>query len=408
MTSSQQAQIDPSMDQILASIRAMISEEEDAGPRQPGHAKKGELSMVVNNTDGNASHPSHDDRTKTPDIAHTPTEDTSEEDTSENTPVFVAAHVEDEDDILDLTEEVTSDKDTIENIIADLKAEGISEAAADIESALANHARAHAIADPTKSDRPVEKETEATIERVSEAAIPMPAQASVSDPMISAHTVSAHTVSTHPVSAAISDAHSSQDREAITPLLAKETPESQTDKEMRQEASAEQSVARSAEVSAATSKPIQEMPPITAVTLETAHVDHEQGDQQHDAEQAVPTPSAPVSAQPAAPAIAPDMVSEKISQTVQAIETEQQDSSCMLSQDAMAKAQAAIAELSQLKKTLSHDMTPETVGDKTVNALATDLLKPMLKAWLDANLPSLVRCIVTEQVEKVIRGNKTP
>ena len=46
-------------------------------------------------------------------------------------------------------------------------------------------------------------------------------------------------------------------------------------------------------------------------------------------------------------------------------------------------------------------VTSQNVGDYTVDALMREMLKPLLKDWLDANLPSLVKWIVTEQIENM-------
>ena len=49
-------------------------------------------------------------------------------------------------------------------------------------------------------------------------------------------------------------------------------------------------------------------------------------------------------------------------------------------------------------------MTPERVGGYTVEELMRELLRPMLKDWLDTHLPSLVKWLVTEQIEKMLQG----
>ena len=45
---------------------------------------------------------------------------------------------------------------------------------------------------------------------------------------------------------------------------------------------------------------------------------------------------------------------------------------------------------------------PEEVGSQTIENLTKDILKPLLKEWLDVNLPKIVRSIVNEQVEKIM------
>ncbi|MCG7394059.1 DUF2497 domain-containing protein [Microvirga sp. ACRRW] len=40
----------------------------------------------------------------------------------------------------------------------------------------------------------------------------------------------------------------------------------------------------------------------------------------------------------------------------------------------------------------------------TVEELMKEMLRPMLKAWLDENLPSLVERLVQAEIERVTRG----
>jgi cell pole-organizing protein PopZ len=43
---------------------------------------------------------------------------------------------------------------------------------------------------------------------------------------------------------------------------------------------------------------------------------------------------------------------------------------------------------------------------RTLEDLVTDLLRPMLKAWLDENLPPLVERLVRAEIERVARGGR--
>lgn len=43
---------------------------------------------------------------------------------------------------------------------------------------------------------------------------------------------------------------------------------------------------------------------------------------------------------------------------------------------------------------------------KTIEDLTKDLLKPMVKQWLDDNLPNLVERLVREEIERVARGRR--
>ena len=41
---------------------------------------------------------------------------------------------------------------------------------------------------------------------------------------------------------------------------------------------------------------------------------------------------------------------------------------------------------------------------RTLDEMVSDMLKPMLKAWLDDNLPGMVERIVRDEIERVSRG----
>lgn len=53
---------------------------------------------------------------------------------------------------------------------------------------------------------------------------------------------------------------------------------------------------------------------------------------------------------------------------------------------------------------LSHTMLGQ--NPRTLEDLVRDMLKPMLKAWLDDNLPHLVERLVRAEIERVSRGRK--
>ena len=55
---------------------------------------------------------------------------------------------------------------------------------------------------------------------------------------------------------------------------------------------------------------------------------------------------------------------------------------------------------------LSAAMTPGSAvpaGDRTIEAFLADLVRPELKAWLDAHLPGLVERIVEREIKKLVR-----
>lgn len=45
-------------------------------------------------------------------------------------------------------------------------------------------------------------------------------------------------------------------------------------------------------------------------------------------------------------------------------------------------------------------------GSRTLEDLVRDMLRPMLKAWLDDNLPALVERLVRQEIERVARGGR--
>jgi hypothetical protein len=43
---------------------------------------------------------------------------------------------------------------------------------------------------------------------------------------------------------------------------------------------------------------------------------------------------------------------------------------------------------------------------RTLEDLVSEMLRPLLKAWLDVNLPPLVERLVREEIERVSRGRR--
>jgi len=68
-----------------------------------------------------------------------------------------------------------------------------------------------------------------------------------------------------------------------------------------------------------------------------------------------------------------------------------------------AASSAAFAEITnRLRERRSSDMLLGN-GAITIEDLVRDLLKPMLRDWLDANLPSLVERLVHEEIKRIAR-----
>jgi cell pole-organizing protein PopZ len=64
----------------------------------------------------------------------------------------------------------------------------------------------------------------------------------------------------------------------------------------------------------------------------------------------------------------------------------------------------AMASVGQAFGMLSHTIL--TQNARTLEDLVKDMLKPMLKAWLDDNLPPLVERLVRTEIERVARGGR--
>jgi hypothetical protein len=65
---------------------------------------------------------------------------------------------------------------------------------------------------------------------------------------------------------------------------------------------------------------------------------------------------------------------------------------------------ASVAALSQLAAmSAKRDGLGLGNGQLTIEELVRDLLKPMLRDWLDANLPGMVERLVHEEIERMVR-----
>lgn len=75
----------------------------------------------------------------------------------------------------------------------------------------------------------------------------------------------------------------------------------------------------------------------------------------------------------------------------------------ILSQDTVKKSLEALKGLDRI-----HDKTLETLrdgsfGEQTMEEFVVNMIRPLLKTWLDTNLPSLVKWVVTEQIEQLMK-----
>lgn len=71
------------------------------------------------------------------------------------------------------------------------------------------------------------------------------------------------------------------------------------------------------------------------------------------------------------------------------------ESDAIVSPDAAAASRLALSNLSRLI------VKPEVSGSDTLEGLVRELLKPMLKDWLDAHLPAIVERVVAQEVARI-------
>jgi len=68
----------------------------------------------------------------------------------------------------------------------------------------------------------------------------------------------------------------------------------------------------------------------------------------------------------------------------------------MLSPEAAASAESAFSRLAD-------SLVSRSAGGRSIEDITRDLLRPMLKQWLDEHLPALVERLVREEIERVAR-----
>jgi len=77
----------------------------------------------------------------------------------------------------------------------------------------------------------------------------------------------------------------------------------------------------------------------------------------------------------------------------------------LVSDAAAAASLAALSQIHQLggRKELPMSDIPLGTGQRTIEELVRDMLRPLLKEWLDSNLPSLVERVVRDEVDRLVR-----
>ncbi len=79
-----------------------------------------------------------------------------------------------------------------------------------------------------------------------------------------------------------------------------------------------------------------------------------------------------------------------------------QEEHSYVSASAQSETMKAFQELNKVSHTTPSKQSP-TPNNKTIEDIMRELLKPLLKDWLDANLPTIVRWVVQEQVERIVQ-----
>lgn len=75
--------------------------------------------------------------------------------------------------------------------------------------------------------------------------------------------------------------------------------------------------------------------------------------------------------------------------------TEPSDPAAMLSVESEIAARHSLSTLSAML------VKPQAGGDNTLEALVRELLRPMMKQWLDTNLPGLVETMVAKEIARI-------
>ena len=75
------------------------------------------------------------------------------------------------------------------------------------------------------------------------------------------------------------------------------------------------------------------------------------------------------------------------------------DAEALISPEAQAASSAAFGRLAET-------LLSRSFGDRPMEDMASDILRPLLKQWLDDNLPALVERLVREEIERVARRGR--
>lgn len=82
------------------------------------------------------------------------------------------------------------------------------------------------------------------------------------------------------------------------------------------------------------------------------------------------------------------------------------DSDRLVSNAAAAASLAALSQLNKLNKPKAEKRMsdiPLGEGQRTIEDMVREMLRPLLKEWLDSNLPELVERVVQDEVQRLVR-----
>ncbi len=68
--------------------------------------------------------------------------------------------------------------------------------------------------------------------------------------------------------------------------------------------------------------------------------------------------------------------------------------------------EASVATLASLNEVITSGQVPFDVGGRTVEQLAAELMRPMLREWLDQNLPIMVERLVRAEIKRLAEASK--
>jgi cell pole-organizing protein PopZ len=109
------------------------------------------------------------------------------------------------------------------------------------------------------------------------------------------------------------------------------------------------------------------------------------------------TPDAPAAVAVPAPAPAPAPVPE-----VKKAEAPVADGDALISGATSDAATAALAKLLAGNVAVERDL-PGKVGSVTLEDMVREMMKPLVKTWLDQNLPQVIEKVVQKEIEKLSR-----